>query len=83
LEQRNLKAVFLNVLGGITKCDEVAIGLVKALKESKVRVPFTVRMVGTNEEEGRKILAENKIAYLDSMEEAAEAVVKSAGEWPN
>lgn len=80
LEQRNLRAVFVNILGGITKCDEVAIGLLRALNESKSTVPFTVRMVGTNEEEGRKILAENGIAFLDSMETAAMAVVKSAGE---
>ena len=78
LEQKNLKALFVNVLGGITKCDDVANGLVKALKESQLKIPITVRMVGTNEEEGRRILAENGIAYLDSMEEAAEAVVKSA-----
>ena len=80
LEQRNLKAVLVNILGGITKCDEVAMGLVKALNESKGKVPFTVRMVGTNEEQGRKILAENGIAFLDSMETAAQAVVRSAGE---
>ncbi|MDG6996684.1 MAG: ADP-forming succinate--CoA ligase subunit beta [Nitrososphaerota archaeon] len=78
LKQNNLKAVFLNILGGITKCDDVANGLVKALQEAKVKVPFTVRMVGTNEEEGRRILATNGIAYLDSMETAAQAVVKSA-----
>jgi succinyl-CoA synthetase beta subunit len=78
LEQQNLKAVFVNILGGITKCDDVANGLVKALKESQLKIPITVRMVGTNEEEGRRILKENGIAYLDSMEEAAEAVVKSA-----
>ncbi len=83
LEQKNLKAVFLNVLGGITKCDDVANGLVRALKESQLQIPITVRMVGTNEEEGRRILKENGIAYLDSMEEAAEAAVKSAheGRW--
>jgi len=80
LEQKNLKAVFVNVLGGITKCDDVANGLVRALRESKLQIPITVRMVGTNEEEGRRILATNGIAYLDSMEEAAEAVVKSANE---
>ncbi len=78
LEQKSLKAVFVNILGGITKCDDVANGLVRALKESNVKIPFTVRMVGTNEEEGRKILSANGIAYLDSMEKAAEAVVKSA-----
>ena len=77
LKQTNLKAVFVNILGGITKCDDVANGLVRALNESRVKVPFTVRMVGTNEEEGRRILSANKIAYLDSMETAAQAVVKS------
>ncbi|MHB8567344.1 MAG: ADP-forming succinate--CoA ligase subunit beta [Nitrososphaerales archaeon] len=78
LEQQNLKAVFLNILGGITKCDDVANGLVRALNESKVKVPFTVRMVGNNEEQGRKILDSAGISYMDSMETAAEAVVKSA-----
>ena len=80
LKQRNLKAVFVNILGGITKCDDVANGLIRALKETDLKVPFTVRMVGTNEEEGRKILNENGIAFLDSMETAAQAVVRSAGE---
>ncbi|HZW57451.1 MAG TPA: ADP-forming succinate--CoA ligase subunit beta [Nitrososphaerales archaeon] len=78
LEQKNLKAVFVNILGGITKCDDVASGLVRALNGSKIKVPFTVRMVGTNEEEGRRILSGAGIAYLDSMETAAQAVVKSA-----
>ncbi len=80
LEQPNLKSVFVNILGGITKCDEVATGLVKALNDSKAKVPFTVRMVGNNEEEGRKILAAAGIAYLDSMETAAQAAVRAAGE---
>jgi len=78
LKQTNLKAVFVNILGGITRCDDVANGLVRALKESQVKIPFTVRMVGTNEEEGRRILSENGIAFLDSMETAAQAVVKAA-----
>lgn len=79
LQQKNLKAVFVNILGGITKCDDVANGLVRALRESNLRIPFTVRMVGTNEEKGRSILSANGIAFLDSMEAAAEAVVKAAG----
>ena len=78
LEQSNLKALFVNILGGITKCDDVANGLVKALKESQLSMPIVVRMVGTNEEEGRRILAANGISYLDSMETAAQAVVKAA-----
>ena len=78
LKQSNLKAMFVNILGGITKCDDVANGLVKALKESPMKIPIVVRMVGTNEEEGRRILTENGIAFQDSMETAAQLVVKSA-----
>ena len=78
LEQENLKAVFVNILGGITKCDDVANGLVRALMESKAKIPFTVRMVGTNEAEGRKILDASGIAYQDSMETAAETVVRQS-----
>ena len=80
LQQENLRALFVNILGGITKCDDVANGLVRALNESNVKIPITVRMVGTNEEEGRKILTANGIAFLDSMETAAQAVVKSTRE---
>jgi succinyl-CoA synthetase beta subunit len=78
LEQGNLRALFVNILGGITKCDDVANGLVRALKESTLTIPIVVRMVGTNEEEGRRILSANGISYLDSMESAAKAVVKLA-----
>jgi succinyl-CoA synthetase beta subunit len=80
LKQRNLKSVFVNILGGITRCDEVARGLVKALDESRVKIPFTVRLVGNNEEEGRRILAAAGISSLDSMEAAAKEAVRLATE---
>jgi|SRR5579884_3675442 succinyl-CoA synthetase beta subunit len=78
LKQTNLKALFVNVLGGITRCDDVARGLVKALKGSQTKVPVIVRMVGNNEEEGRKILADAGVATLDSMEDAAKLAVQKA-----
>jgi succinyl-CoA synthetase beta subunit len=73
-----VKSVFVNILGGITRCDEVAEGIVAAARKSENRVPFVVRLVGTNEEEGKKILDEAGIAHLDSMEEGARKAVAYA-----
>ncbi len=57
LADPNVKAVLFNIFGGITRCDEVARGIVAALEEVKPNVPMVARLVGTNEEEGRRILA--------------------------
>ena len=70
-----VKAVFINILGGITRCDEVAKGILEAKGRTGFLKPIIVRLVGTNEEEGRRILAEAGFHILDSMEEAAERVV--------
>ena len=77
LRNPKVRVLFLNVLGGITRCDEVALGLVKALSVTK-GVPAVVRLVGANEEEGRKILRDAGIGYYESLEEAAEAAVKAS-----
>ena len=58
-------------LGGITRCDEVAKGILEARKRIGVAKPMVIRLVGTNEEEGRRILTEAGIHVLDSMEDAA------------
>jgi succinyl-CoA synthetase beta subunit len=68
----NLKSIFINIFGGITRCDEIANGLV----EFGPKVPLSLRMMGTNEEEGKRILKENGYNVFDSMEEAAEHAVK-------
>ena len=70
-----VKAVFINILGGITRCDEVAKGILEAKRRTGFLKPIIIRLVGTNEEEGRRILAEAGFHILDSMEEAAERVV--------
>ena len=57
LADPNVKAVLFNIFGGITRCDEVARGIVTALQQVPTQVPMVVRLVGTNEEEGRAILA--------------------------
>ena len=72
----SVKVVFINILGGITRCDEVAYGVLEARKRAGFTKPIVIRLVGTNEEEGRQILTEAGIHFLDSMEEAAEKTVE-------
>jgi len=76
LSDPNVKALFINILGGITRCDEVARGVLQAKEKLGINKPMVIRLVGTNEEEGRRILAEVGIQVLDSMEEAARQVVE-------
>lgn len=80
LSDPDTKAVLVNVLGGITRCDEVARGIVEALKDTKARKPLAVRLVGTNQMEGQKILSDAGISVLDSMEKAARRAVEFAAE---
>lgn len=78
LSDARVNAVFINVLGGITRCDEIAKGILEARKRIGFAKPIVIRLVGTNEEEGRRILTEAGIHFLSSMEEAAEKVVEIA-----
>jgi succinyl-CoA synthetase beta subunit len=78
LTDLDTKAVLVNVLGGITRCDDVARGIIEALKETKVGKPLAVRLVGTNQLEGQKILSDGGVSVLGSMEEAARRAVELA-----
>ncbi len=78
LSNPNVDVVFMNILGGITRCDQVAMGILEAKKRIGFTKPMVIRLVGTNEEEGRKILSEAGIHVLDSMEEAAKKAVEIA-----
>jgi len=84
LADSSTKAILVNVLGGITHCDEVARGIVEAAKEAKdakVKKPLVVRLAGTNQEQGQRILADAGIRVLGSMEAAAKQAVEfAAGE---
>ncbi len=75
LSDRNVKAILFNVFGGITRCDEVAKGILTALKEVKPNIPMVVRLVGTNAEEGRKLLADAKMITAESLVDAAQKAV--------
>lgn len=70
LEHPKVKAVFINIFGGITRCDEIANGVVKALGETGFRKPVVVRMLGTNEEEGRRILLNSGIRVYTEVDDA-------------
>jgi succinyl-CoA synthetase beta subunit len=76
LSDPNVKTLFINILGGITRCDEVAKGILEAKEKVGVTKPMVIRLVGTNEEEGKRILTEAGIPVLDSMEEAAQRAVE-------
>lgn len=80
LKNPSCKALFINIFGGITKCDEVAKGIVQAVKKLGIKVPMTVRLVGTNEKQGQAIMEQNNIEYYQDMEIAAKKAIKSAKE---
>jgi succinyl-CoA synthetase beta subunit len=81
MSDQNVKAVLINIFGGILRCDILAAGVIAAVKELGVRVPIVIRMKGTNVEEGKRMLAESGLnfATADTMSAAAEKVVSLAG----
>ncbi len=78
LSDPSVNAILINIFGGITRGDVVARGLLEALNTIKLNVPLVVRLVGTNQKEGREILAGAGITTVDTMNEAAERVVAAA-----
>jgi len=77
-DRPRVNAIFLNILGGITRCDEVAEGIVKAVDELGFPKPLIVRLVGTREDEGRRILESRKIGFYTRMYDAAKAAIDAA-----
>ncbi|HUS08088.1 MAG TPA: ADP-forming succinate--CoA ligase subunit beta [Bryobacteraceae bacterium] len=80
LSDKHVKAVLINIFGGILRCDTLATGVVNAARELNIQVPIVVRMEGTNVELGQKILAESGFNFTvaDGMKDAAEKVVRLA-----
>ncbi len=81
LSDPNVKAIFVNIFGGIMKCDTIAEGIIAAAKEVGIQVPLVVRLEGTNVELGRKMLSESGLNIITGgdMREAAAKVVEAAG----
>jgi succinyl-CoA synthetase beta subunit len=78
LSDSNVKAILFNIFGGITRCDEVARGILTAMAEVKPKVPMVVRLVGTNAEEGRKLLKDAKMITAETLADAAKKAVAAA-----
>jgi succinyl-CoA synthetase beta subunit len=81
MSDKKVRAVFINIFGGILRCDILAQGVIAAVKELGVPVPIVIRMEGTNVDEGKRLLKESemKLTTADSMDEAAKKVVELAG----
>jgi succinyl-CoA synthetase beta subunit len=78
LTDSNVRAVLINIFGGITRCDEVARGVLVAIGEVKPKVPMIIRLVGTNAEQGREILAEANLITAETLVDAAQKAVQVA-----
>ena len=80
LSDKNVKAILINIFGGIVRCDRVANGVVEAVKELGLKVPVVVRLEGTNAKEAQVILKESGVSVIPAigMKDAAEKVVKAS-----
>jgi succinyl-CoA synthetase beta subunit len=81
LKDPNVKGIFINIFGGIVRCERIAHGVIEAAKEVKITVPLVVRLQGTNADEGRKLLAESgvKLEVANDLWEAAQKIVRLTG----
>ncbi|MCA9750667.1 MAG: ADP-forming succinate--CoA ligase subunit beta [Gemmatimonadetes bacterium] len=80
LADKNVKSIVFNIFGGITRCDDVARGIVEAVKKGKIEHPIVVRLTGTNEEEARKILDESdvEVTPAKTMDEVVQLGIRAA-----
>jgi len=78
LADSKVKAILINVFGGITRCDEVAKGILGAMKQVKPKIPVIVRLVGTNKDEGMKMLEGSNLITADSLFTAAKLAIENA-----
>ncbi len=79
LRDKGVKAILFNIFGGITRCDDVAAGLIKATESMEVPVPIVARLTGTNEEKAREMLEGTKLHPAVTMDEAVQKALELAG----
>jgi succinyl-CoA synthetase beta subunit len=79
LSDPNVKAILFNIFGGITRCDDVANGIVEALESLEVDVPIVIRLTGTNEEEALRILESVGLPATNSMDDVVQRAIEMAG----
>jgi len=78
LSDKNVKVVMINIFGGITRCDDVAKGIIEALKQIDIHLPIVVRLSGTNAKEGLELLKGTQLTVVESMSEAAQKAIELA-----
>jgi len=78
LSDPNIKAVLINIFGGITRGDDVARGILSAMEEVKPQVPLVIRLIGTNAKEGKQILVDANMITADTLADAAKKAVAAA-----
>jgi len=79
LQDPEVKAILFNIFGGITRCDDVAKGIIKATESMDIKAPIVVRLTGTNEKEGRALLAKTDLVPAETMDEAVKKAIELAG----
>ena len=77
-KNKNIKSILINIFGGITRCDDVAAGILTARETLDLKIPLVIRLIGTNQEKGRKMLQEVGIVAFSDMNEAIAEAVKLA-----
>ncbi len=75
LNNRAVKAILINIFGGITRCDDIARGILLAMEQIDIKVPMVIRLIGTNEEEGRRMLRDAGIEAEETLRDAVKKVV--------
>lgn len=77
LRNEKVRAILINIFGGITRCDDIAKGIIMATNQIDIKVPLVIRLVGTNQEEGRAMLEEKGFSVADDLSDAVQKVVAS------
>lgn len=79
IKNKNIRTILLNIFGGITRCDDIARGLVEAEHEFRIDIPLVIRLIGTNDSAGIEILRQNGFTAFSSLAEAVKTAVKMQG----
>jgi succinyl-CoA synthetase beta subunit len=78
LSDHSIRAILINIFGGITRCDEVAKGILQALKDVNTKIPIVVRLTGTNDQVGLELLKKAKLEVADSLVDCAKKAIALA-----
>lgn len=76
LKDPNVKSIFVNIFGGITRCDDIARGILSAMEQYKPSVPIVIRLAGTNEKEGKALIAGTDLIITDTLEQGAQSAIR-------